>query len=63
MMPVRPNEKLKQERDAEQHRRVESQFSAPHRSQPVEDFDARRNALTIMVETAKKVLLVESSRS
>src|SRR6266404_5847029 len=37
-------QKLKEEADAEQHRRVEAQFASPHCSEPVEDFDAGRNA-------------------
>src|SRR5215471_7137933 len=37
------NQKLKQERDAKQQGRVETQFSSPHRPQPVEDFDAGRD--------------------
>src|ERR1043165_10183788 len=38
------NQKLKQESDAKQQGRVETQFPSPHRPEPVEDFDAGRDA-------------------
>src|SRR5258708_37004206 len=34
------NQELEQESDAEQHRRLELNLSAPHRAEPVEDLDA-----------------------
>src|SRR5208282_901142 len=34
------DQKLEQESDTEQHRRLELNPPAPHRSQPVEDFDS-----------------------
>src|SRR5215471_16708676 len=37
------DQELKQKRDTEQHRRLELNLSAPHRAQPIEDFDSSRN--------------------
>src|SRR5262249_13683137 len=37
------DQKLKQKTDAEQHRRLELDLPAPHRTDPVEDLDSRRN--------------------
>src|SRR5262249_1803151 len=37
------NQKLKQESDAKQQGRVETQLPSPHRPEPVEDFDAGRD--------------------
>src|SRR5262245_5480739 len=37
------NQKLKQESDAKQQRRVEAQFPSPHGPEPVEDFDTGRD--------------------
>ena len=38
------HQELKQKRDAEQHRRLEIDLPAPHRRQPVEDLDSRRDS-------------------
>src|ERR1041384_1689173 len=38
------NEELEEEAETEQHRRVESDLTAPHRSDPIEDFDAGGHA-------------------
>src|SRR4030095_10386733 len=38
------NQKLKEERNTKEHWCRKAQLSTPYRSEPVEDFDARRNA-------------------
>src|SRR5215475_11088938 len=38
------NQELEQERDAEQHGRLELNLASPHGAQPVEDFDTCRYA-------------------
>src|SRR5260370_26347402 len=37
------DQELEQESDAEEHRRLELDLSAPHRAEPIEDLDAGRD--------------------